>query len=379
MPAKSIARLTLAAALAGGAAWWAWPEAAQPVTTTPTAARSAGSLISFAIGSPQLDYIRTSPVHFVPEPAVEPLPARLAMDEDHTSRLFTPVNGRILRVLVETGDSVTRGQPLAEIDAPDYAAAVADQRKAQADHDRARRDYERQRDLERAGVIARKDLEVADTLQRDAFAELDRANARLRILGNASGNGTLVLRAPVTGTVAMRQANPGTEVRTDADSPLFVITDSRTLWLQMDVPEAAARHLKAGQQVTITSDSDASFTRQGVIAKLPPALDPDTHRLKVRAIVDNQDGSLRAETFVRAMPVADSGRQVARVPNAALVTTGYYTYVFVEKREGTYERRKVNVVLTGHGEAFVDQGLAPGEKVVVTGALLLDSEMRSGA
>lgn len=373
--------VAVAALAAAGGAYWAFGhDDAVAATPAPATPRVSPTVIAYPAGAPQLDYLRTTPVSFVPEPATEPLPARIGMDEDHTVRVFTPADGRVVRILAEPGDPVRKGQPLVEIDAPDYAAALADVQKAQAEHDRDQRDHARQKDLEQAGVIARKDLEASDASLRESGAELARAQSRWRSMSpDRSAGGLLVLRAPMDGILADRQVNPGTQVRTDADKPLFVITDTRRLWLLMDVPEISAGHLHAGQQVTITSDSDASLAKTAVIANLPPTVDPETRRLKVRALIDNRDGVLRPEMFVRAMPAADSGREVARVPNSALVTSGYFNYVFVEVRPGSYERRQVHVAITGHGESFLDSGVKPGDKVIITGALLLDSEMRSGA
>lgn len=371
---------TAALTVAGGAWWLSGRDHDHDVAAAPASPRTSPTVIAYPAGAPQLDYLRTTPVSFVPEPATEPLPARIGMDEDHTVRVFTPADGRVVRIFAEPGDPVRKGQPLVEIDAPDYAAAMADVQKAQAEHDRDLRDHARQRDLEQAGVIARKDLEASDAILRESSAELQRASARARSMNpGRNQDGLLVLRAPVDGVVATRSVNPGTQVRSDADAPMFVVTDTRHLWLLMDVPEIAAGRLHAGQSVAITSDSDPALAAQAVIANLPSVVDPDTRRLKVRALIDNSSGTLRPEMFVRALPSADSGREVARVPNSALVTTGYFNYVFVEVRPGSYERRQVHVAITGHDVSYLDSGVKPGDKVITTGALLLDSEMRSGA
>lgn len=375
--------IAIAVAIAGGGyAFWQAGDKKPALTLAKTpvaAARPDRNTLHFAEGASQLDYIKTTVVTEVPEPAIEALPARVAMNDDISARVYTPVNGRVLRIMAEPGDKVRKGQALVELDAPDYAAALADVRKAQADSDLKQRAFERQRDLEHAGVVALKDLESAQSDMRQSRAELDRAASRLRELAPGGGQGsTLVLRAPIDGVVADRQVTSGTEIRPDASQPLFVLTDPRKLWIMLDVPEGAARHLRTGQSVNITSDSDPSLMKTGSIANIPVVVDPATHRLTVRVVIDNPDGALRPEMLVRALPYADSGRLVARVPNNALVTVGYFTYAFVETGAGNYERRRVHVALTGHGESFVDSGLKAGERVVSTGALLLDSELRSG-
>lgn len=348
------------------------------VVQAPAAATTNGQTLHYAPGAPQLDYIKTLPVTLVPAPLVEPMTARVAMDEDHTARVFSPVAGRVLRIFVEPGATVKKGDPLVEIDSPDYGAALSDLRKAKADFERKQHDWQRQKDLFQAGVVARKDLEGAEADYNAAKAEQDRANERFRNL-STSGNesGTFTLRAPLDGTVADRQVNPGTEVRPDAANPLFVITNMSHLWLLLDAPESALGRLEVGQHVTVLSDTDPALSKVATIANLPANVDPSTRRLLVRCVLDNTDNRLRPEMFVRAIPYADDADEVIRVPDTALVTRGLYSFVFVETAPGTLERRRVHVLLQGHGESFIDTGLKVGETVVVTGALLLDSELNN--
>ena len=74
-------------------------------------------------------------------------------------------------------------------------------------------------------------------------------------------------------------------------------------------------------------------------------------------------------------PLADSRVKLPRIPNSALLTVGLYSYVFVERELGVFERRQVMLGLQGRSESYVKQGLADGDRVVTAGALLLNSEL----
>src|SRR6185436_11784679 len=128
---------------------------------------------------------------------------------------------------------------LAELDSPDLAAAVADLRKAEADEARKRYALERARTLYEGQVLAKKDMESAQADFAQARAETERAALRLRNLAPAGAreDNRYVLRAPISGVVADRQANPGMEVRPDLPNPLYVITDPAKLWVLIDLPE----------------------------------------------------------------------------------------------------------------------------------------------
>jgi cobalt-zinc-cadmium efflux system membrane fusion protein len=83
--------------------------------------------------------------------------------------------------------------------------------------------------------------------------------------------------------------------------------------------------------------------------------------------------------FARVFFLGDSGRKGVQVPNTGLIAGGIYTYVFVEKHPGTFEKRRVNVALRGSDSSFIDNGITNGERVVIEGALLLNSEASSDA
>ena len=336
----------------------------------------AAAEIRYAPGAPQLDFLKIAPVTTAPLPAVAPMTARVAMDESHTARIYAPANGRIVRIFVEPGARVRRGQALAALDSPDYASALADQRRTAAAAALKEQNWQRQKSLFEAGVVARKELEEAQADLASAGADRDMAESRLRHFDTGeSRDGTLVLRAPIDGIVSGWQVNPATEVRSDSPDPLFVITDPGHLWVVLDAPESAIGHLHAGQHVALTSDADPALTGDAVIASLPAAIDATTRRFPVRCRLDNAAGRFHPEMIITATPSAAGAPNAIRIPDTALVTSGLYSHVFVEKA-GVMRRRRVHVAVQGRGEVYVDQGLTAGESVVTAGALLLDSELQ---
>jgi cobalt-zinc-cadmium efflux system membrane fusion protein len=126
--------------------------------------------------------------------------------------------------------------------------------------------------------------------------------------------------------------------------------------------------------VNVENDAYPGDSMHARIVQIGQVVDPNTRRVVARARIDNEQGKLLPEMFVRAFVLQDAGHAV-RVPNSALVTRGLYSYVFVESAPGRFERRRVELSLRGADSSFVTRGLAPGEKVVVAGALLLDAEV----
>lgn len=335
-------------------------------------------------GSPQLSFLRIQPVAAYPEPVTEMLSGRIAYDENRTARVSSPLAGRITKLLKQPGDMVKVGDPLAEIDAPDFIAAHADARRAEADFAQKRAAFERTRTLVEGEVAPRKDLETAQADVKQSEAELKRARERLRIfsLGRATEGDRFVLRAPLSGVVTERRANPGSEVRPDRADPLFVISDPGHLWMIIDVPERVISRIERGQSVAIEVDAYPAERYGerfvGLIDYVGEVLDPATRRVPVRALVENPKRMLKPEMFARATPLAAKGRELVRVPNSALATEGLYSFVFVEREPGVLEQRPVTLAIRGRDESFLSEGLQPGERVVTSGAVLLNSELVSG-
>jgi cobalt-zinc-cadmium efflux system membrane fusion protein len=108
------------------------------------------------------------------------------------------------------------------------------------------------------------------------------------------------------------------------------------------------------------------------------ALDPNTRTLKVRGVVDNTDGALKAEMLVTVELVRPAAARTA-VPEAAVLLNGESHYVFVEEARGRYERRAVVVGAAHDGVVPVISGLRPGERVVTGSALLLEQLFQTTA
>ena len=378
---QNIATLALIAAAAAGAIFGAshLHAANQPADPVPARAAEPG-VLRYGAGAPQLSSLRIETAAAMPLPMAEALNGRLALDENRTARISSPIAGRVLKLQAEAGDRVARNAVLLQADAPDLAAADADWRKAQADEQRKKLAFERARNLYTHEVVPQKDVEAADADFRQAVAESRRTALRMKSLhASGSENGSFSLRAPLAGIVIERQVTPGMELRPDLPNPLFVVSDPTHLWLLVDVPERSLAQVKPGQKVSLETDAypDTRFT--ATVDKVGYALDPATRRIQVRCTVENPDGRLRPEMFARVSFLSDSGRTAIAVPNAGLVSEGINSYVFVEETPGVFRKRQVGLALRGRETSHVDSGIRAGERIVVEGALLLNAEMASHA
>ena len=366
-PASGLFLLALGAALLTTLSACSRPEAARPQAVPLV----TGGVISFPNQKTPVDMRLAT----VGRDSDRPLsvPGRMGWDEDHTARVYAPYAGRIERVRVSLGQVVRRGQALADVSSSDIGQAQADLHKAQADQGVARAAAERARELAEAGVVARKDLQQAEADLARNNAEIGRARARLAQYGvsaNAVTQG-LTLTSPLDGIVVERNVNAKAEVRSDVQGlPLFTISDPSALWANLDVDETELASLRPGQAVALHSAAWPELSFPATITSISESVDANSRTVKVRARVPNAEHRLKAEMFVNAS--VSRASTLPTVPADAVLIKDERLYVFVQSAPGRFERREVKARSGGPQAWLVTQGLAPGDKVVVGGALYLD-------
>ena len=322
------------------------------------------------------------------------VPGQLVLDEDRTSRLAAPAQGRVLTVHVSPGDRVDRGGRLVTLQSQEAAMAQADVAKAQAEltSRRAAATYaksarDRAERLLSLKAIPRQDYDRAvadDELARAALtqseAELSRALSGAEQLGVDPQTGAMVLRSPITGVVVTRDAVPGAVVA--AGTPMVTVTDPSSLWLTVALPEQLAGSARQGGVLRFTVATYPADTFTARVQSIAAAFDPATRSLPVRGLVANPRDRLRAETFARVWVQGASLQQVLTIPDAAVQRVDGKPVVFVAHPDGKggahFVLREVAVQAADRGLVAVLRGLARGEAVVVQGAYAVKAQIAKG-
>ena len=311
---------------------------------------------------------------------------RLTFDDRRVTHVFSPVGGRITRLLADPGQTVRAGQPLALLESPDLGSALSDLRKAEAAFAAADREHLRQKELFEAHAGAQRDLEAAQAAYLTAKAEKERAAQRASFFHVREGqegsqvNQGFQLRSPIAGEVIARGANPGVEVQGQygggAAVELFTIGDLGTLWLLADLYEMDLFRVKPGSAVQITVKGNPGPALSSRIEWISSTLDPATRTAKLRCVVPNPRHLLKPEMYAEAVISAAPARALA-IPRSAVLRVGSGTYACVElppRPDGgrRFELRPVEVEEQEAGSwVAVKSGLAAGERVASHGALLL--------
>jgi len=369
-----------------------------------------GEEVAFPQGAPQLSSISVQTAQ-LRKLAIAHVSGRLCWNDDVTVHVFTPVLGRVTAIRSDLGARVVVGAPLAEIDSPDFAQALADARTALGNLTAADKAYARTKILKEHGAAAEKDFEAAQAAYVAALAERDRAAARLANYGGGdryaeelkrsagdrleaivasyagkdpSTNARYILKSPLTGVLVDKAINPGQEVRPDqmlggsvtVTAPLFVITDPSTLWLQVDVGESDLPALEPGLELCVSCKAFPDKVFHGAIDKVGAAMDPSTRTVKIRGVVKNPDLLLKAEMYVRVDVVRDQAgvaQAGVEVSAKALFMKGNDSYLFVEQTPNHFLRKQVKAGIEKDNKVPIFAGVDAGQKVVIEGALLLQA------
>ena len=311
----------------------------------------------------------------------------VAFDQNRSTQVLSPISGPVARILATIGSRVRRGEALALVASPDFAADISALRKAEATARNARRIATLDEQLFKNDAIARRDLEQAQTDAISAESDRETAVQQLRSLGvddrtisdieqnkpveNLGG----VIRSPISGTVVERLVSPG-QLLQAATTPAFTVADLSSVWVMANVFEADLPSVRTGDTADIITGSGQ--TLKGRVDYIAALVDPNTRAVSVRLNVPNPGEVLKRDLYVRVQIHSQVQASGILVPvSAVLRDDENLPFIFVTKPDGTFERRRVDLASRIGNLQEIRSGLAAGESIVVEGGLFLQNEEHS--
>ena len=301
------------------------------------------------------------------------------------------VGGVVTQVTAELGQTVKRGQPLAQLFSRDLAEAQTAYLSTSAELEAEHKKLVRTQELVRLGAASRQELEEIEANHQVHAAHVAEARQKLLLLGldeqqvadvaqGRKPNTNIAIPAPLDGVVTARNVNLGQVVTAAQD--LLTITDLSSVWVEANLLENDFGAVHVGTQATITTPAYAGRQYRGVVSYIEPQVDPQTRTAKVRVAVENPGFALRLGMYMDVLFTSPAGSSVPVVPKQAIQTIGPSSVVFlpVEGEPGHFVQRAVKTGEESAAGFQVLDGLRPGEKVVTEGSFLLRAEsLRQGA
>jgi cobalt-zinc-cadmium efflux system membrane fusion protein len=184
------------------------------------------------------------------------------------------------------------------------------------------------------------------------------------------------VRAPIAGTITQRSVGLGQNIvsaASGASTPVFQIADLSKVWLVGNAREEDAPLLRKGDPVDVRVLAYPNRVFKATLAYVAAAIDPTTHRLPVRAEVENPNGELKPEMLADFRIITGQDAAAPAVPAQAVVYEGTNAHLWVaDPRQKTLGIRQVKLGRINSGMVEVVAGLKAGESVVVSGAVFID-------
>ena len=284
------------------------------------------------------------------------------------------VDGHLDKVAFVEGQTVSEGEVLAQIDPRPFQALLAQARAAkkrdEAQLANAKLDLERTKTLILREFATR---QTADT-QRALVAQLEAAvQGGQAAIDNAEVQlGYTTIVSPISGRTGMRLVDRGNIVRTTDTNALVVITQvqpiSVVFTLPQDVLGEVVREMSRGSLKVFAHNRDgATQLGEGVLVLIDNQVDPATGTIRLKATFENKDNALWPGQFVNVRLLLRTRPEVVTVPAQAVQQGQIGPFAYVIKSDQSVEQRTVKVGYSREGTSLIEEGLKPGDQVVVEG------------
>ena len=270
--------------------------------------------------------------------------------------LTASLTDTVRRINFDDGDYVEAGTVLVELTSEEEEAQLA---VARAELDEARRQLARLNDLDRRGIAATSEVDLARSAAEAAEARLSTELARLK---------DRLIRAPFSGLLGFREVSPGTLL--GPNEVITTIDDVSQIKLDFTVPEKFLALMQPGRKIYASGASWQDRQFEGVVRAVGSRVDPVTRAVVVRAIIPNEDQALRPGMLLTVRILAKE-RTAIVVPERSVVQVGNSSFVYVVGPNQRVNRHEVRLGTRQLGVVEVVAGLEEGEQIVTEGIIKL--------
>jgi cobalt-zinc-cadmium efflux system membrane fusion protein len=302
-------------------------------------------------------------------------------DNEQATSVLAPFSGPVSRLLVSPGDRVKKGQPLAVVDSPDFAAAIGAYRKALTAAQTLRKVADMDKDLVQHQGVSQREEAQAQTDAASAEADREAALQGLVSLnvdpqtiktlrkGRAVSRVEGIIRSPIAGTVVEKLITPG-ELLQAGTTPCFTVANLSRVWVMAQIFDSDLSSVSVGDTADVEAAGAGHLS--GKVDNISALVNPDTRSIVARVVVENPGNALRKQMYVR---VAIKSRQQSTgmlVPVAAVLRDDEnLPFVYAAQRDGSFARQHVTLGNRAGDQYDIAGGLKAGDRIVVDGGIFL--------
>nr|WP_051911367.1 efflux RND transporter periplasmic adaptor subunit [Methylomicrobium agile] len=318
-----------------------------------------------------------------PEPVTQiPLltaPAKVVVPPSEDYLVSASQSGLITRLHASIGETVNKGQVLAELNSPDLLTLQREYLKAESALQLGSLVFRRDKKLFEEGVIPERRWQETTSQYRAFASEASEHRQLLEIAGMTDAeierlknthrlSGQLQVRSPIAGTVMERMAVAGSRV--DVLAPLYRIADLSELWLEISIPQERAAEVKIGDSVELENAEPQNGAATAKIGLLSQNVNPENQTVLARAVIEGKQPAIRPGQRINIRIIQTAERPAYRVPSTAIAQHEGRAYLFIRSASG-FDVAPVDVIGRQGESSIVAGNLAGTEEIAVKGAVAL--------
>ena len=317
-------------------------------------------------------------------------PATVTYDLDRIAKVGPRIEAKVVRVLIDLGEYVEKGEPIAQMSSVELGKIKADYIRLKSTLKKEEAHYGREKNLYDQEISSQAELLQAELEYEQVQADLHAISEELRLYGLSeksienikAGSETplsyFYLSSPLSGTIQHRELSPGQTVTPD-ETPIHV-ADLSEVWVMIDAYEQDLSFLEMDQSIELTVRSISEKSFEGTLNWISYRLKEETRTMPARATVNNSNGELRAGMFGTVRIHTNREQETTLIQVDAVQQMNGENHVFVPgDEEGSFSPVQVTLGNEHAGYVEVLTGLDPGSEVVIAGAFDLKSALTAGS
>lgn len=295
---------------------------------------------------------------------------KIAADNNKLIEIYPVVGGNVVKVYVELGDYVQKGQLLATIRSTEVAGYEKDLADAKNDVTVATNNLKVTQELYEGKLNTEREVLSAKSELDKAKSQLDRVKETYRIY-SLKPNAIYEVRSPISGFIIEKTINQDMLLRNDHTNNIFDIAQIDEVWAIANVSESDIESVKIGGEANVVTLSYPDKVFKGTVDKMFNVIDPETKAMKVRIKLKNPNFILKPEMKASIKISYKLPEKMLAVPSSAIIFDKSKNFVMVYKNRSNIETRKIEIFRQVGDITYISEGLKEGEKVVTRNQLLI--------
>ncbi|EJF99102.1 MULTISPECIES: efflux RND transporter periplasmic adaptor subunit [Flavobacterium] len=295
---------------------------------------------------------------------------KITADNNKMIDVYPLVGGNVMKVNVELGDYVKKGQVLATIKSTDVADFEKQSIDAKSDLLVAKNNLKVAQELFDGKLNSESDVLQAKSEVNKAQSQLSKIQETYKIYNIKAGS-IYEVTAPISGFIIQKSINQDMLLRNDRSENIFDIAEISEVWAMANINEIDINKVKLGTSAAVTTLSYPDKTFYGKVDKIYNVIDPETKAMQARIKLNNPDYMLKPDMNANIKLSFNENQSMIAVPSKAIVFDKSKNFVVVFKDRNNIETRQVEVYRVVGDTTYLSSGLKENEKVITNNQLFI--------